>query len=158
MYVCVRELDPLELLTVVRQCRCWELNPGPREKQPVLRTSEPPLQPWYLFLVLFLFVFWNQSHWMALAVLELTKIHFTVLACFGVSKLGSCGHALQVEDSAWLSPGLRGALVMALVPFYHLSLPVLLLPLCLSSRPEWVESGLWWFIPSALSRGWQERA
>lgn len=95
----------------------WELNPGPLEKQPVLRTSEPPLQPWYLFLVLFLFVFWNQSHWMALAVLELPKNHFTVLACFDVSKLGSCGHALQVEGSAWLSPGLRGALVMALVPF-----------------------------------------
>ena len=26
-------------------CGCWELNPGPLEKQPVLLPAEPPLQP-----------------------------------------------------------------------------------------------------------------
>ena len=26
-------------------CRCWELNSGPLEEQPVLLTTEPPLQP-----------------------------------------------------------------------------------------------------------------
>lgn len=54
---------------------------------------------------------------MALTVLELTEIHFTVLACFGVSKVRSYGHAPQLDSSAWLSPRLCGALVMAFDPF-----------------------------------------
>jgi hypothetical protein len=28
-------------------CRCWELNPGPLEKLPVLLSAEPPLQSSY---------------------------------------------------------------------------------------------------------------
>ena len=29
-------------------CGCWELNLGPLEEQPVLLTTEPPLQPQHL--------------------------------------------------------------------------------------------------------------
>jgi hypothetical protein len=29
-------------------CRCWELNHDPLEEQPVLLTSEPPLQPLFM--------------------------------------------------------------------------------------------------------------
>lgn len=30
-------------------CRCWELDPGPLEEQPVLLSAEPSLQPLHLF-------------------------------------------------------------------------------------------------------------
>lgn len=35
----------LELEFVSCQCRCWELNLDPLKEQPVLLTTEPPLQP-----------------------------------------------------------------------------------------------------------------
>ena len=31
-------------------CGCWELNSSPLEKQPVLLTTEPSLQPWILYM------------------------------------------------------------------------------------------------------------
>lgn len=42
MYVCIEEsvTDSGEL-----QCRYWELNPGTQEKEPVLLTAGPCLQP-----------------------------------------------------------------------------------------------------------------
>lgn len=44
MYVCIEEsvtlTDSCEL-----QCRYWELNPGTQEKEPVLLTAGPCLQP-----------------------------------------------------------------------------------------------------------------
>jgi hypothetical protein len=34
-------------------CGCWDLNSGPSEKQSVLLTTEPSLQPLFLFVCLF---------------------------------------------------------------------------------------------------------
>ena len=31
-------------------CGCWEMNSGPLEEQPMLLTSEPPLQPFFIYL------------------------------------------------------------------------------------------------------------
>ena len=45
--VYARVWDPLELelqTSCELLCGCWELNPGPQEKQPVLLTSDLPLQ------------------------------------------------------------------------------------------------------------------
>lgn len=44
--------DPLklELLMIVSQCSCWELNLGPQEELSVLLIAEPPLWP-YLLIV-----------------------------------------------------------------------------------------------------------
>ena len=46
-------------------CDCWELNSDPLEEQPVLLTAEPFLQPLFWFSE-------TESHYVALAVLELT--------------------------------------------------------------------------------------
>ena len=34
-------------------CGCWELNSGPLEEQPVFLTTEPSLQPYFFFFLLF---------------------------------------------------------------------------------------------------------
>ena len=53
--VCVRKSDLLELESYTEvsgvtdsyelPCKCWELNPGLLEEQPLLLTTEPSLQP-----------------------------------------------------------------------------------------------------------------
>ncbi|CAO2613549.1 hypothetical protein LEMLEM_LOCUS16128 [Lemmus lemmus] len=47
MYVCVRVSDLGVTDSCELPCGCWELNPGPREEQSVLLTTEPSLHSNY---------------------------------------------------------------------------------------------------------------
>jgi hypothetical protein len=50
MYTCVPEEGIRSLMDGCEpSCSCWELNSGPLEKQPVLLTAEPSLQPFDSF-------------------------------------------------------------------------------------------------------------
>jgi hypothetical protein len=64
IYVCVqclqRAMDPLELELIGgcdQICGCWELNLDPLEEQPVLLTTEPPLETPFVFTILGVFNF-----------------------------------------------------------------------------------------------------
>jgi hypothetical protein len=96
MYICVRVLDPLnQSYSCQLSCGCWELNPGPLEKYPVLLPAEPALQAHFCVCFLFYFIFLrNQNS----RIFTIVDIYVTVCMWRSEDNLQKLSFSLHLVD------------------------------------------------------------